>query len=241
MTWSLRAGGLQRSVLDRSEMAALHWLSGDAWRRFAASVVLAVAAAFLLPHWLTSPAKAIAIWDCFAASVIVLAWIAIAITPPSGLRAHARAQDPSRLFIFAVVVPAACVALLAVAFVIRGHGSSAHAAVARTVGLGLTTVAVSWFLLHTVYSLHYAHVYYGDSDLDETPDKGLAFPSEAEELPDYLDFAYFAFVIGMTCQVSDVEVTSKRMRRIALLHGVISFGFNTIILALLINTISGLL
>ena len=134
---------------------------------------------------------------------------------------------------------AACVALLAVAFVIRGHGSPAHAVVARKVLLGLSTVAVSWFLLHTVYSLHYAHLYYGDSDCDEASDKGLDFPGDKD--PDYLDFAYFAFVIGMTCQVSDVQVTTKRMRRITLLHGVISFGFNTVILALLINTISGLL
>ncbi|MFL6514917.1 MAG: DUF1345 domain-containing protein [Chthoniobacterales bacterium] len=220
-------------------MGALHWLSGDSWRRFGASVALAAAAAFFLPDRVTSPAKAIAVWDFFATSVIVLAWIAIAITPPSGLRAHARAQDLSRLLIFSFVVAAACVALLAVAFVIRGHGSPAHAVVARKVLLGLSTVAVSWFLLHTVYSLHYAHLYYGDSDCDEASDKGLDFPGDKD--PDYLDFAYFAFVIGMTCQVSDVQVTTKRMRRITLLHGVISFGFNTVILALLINTISGLL
>lgn len=90
-----------------------------------------------------------------------------------------------------------------------------------------------------MYSLHYAHVYYGDSDENKQTDEGLEFPGNQK--PDYLDFAYFSFVVGMTCQVSDVQVTSQRMRRLTLLHGIISFGFNTIILALLINTVSGLL
>jgi uncharacterized membrane protein len=112
-------------------------------------------------------------------------------------------------------------------------------AVTLHVVVGLSTVALCWILLHTLYSLHYAHVYYGDSDDDLAMDKGLVFPEE--KAPDYLDFAYFAFVIGMTCQVSDVQITSKRMRRLALFHGIISFGFNTFILALLINTVSGLL
>jgi uncharacterized membrane protein len=95
---------------------------------------------------------------------------------------------------------------------------------------------------HTLYSLHYGHVYYGDIDpraATYLAEKGLEFPGNED--PDYLDFAYFSFVIGMTCQVSDVQVTSKRMRRLTLLHGVISFAFNTVILALLINTVSALL
>jgi len=100
-------------------------------------------------------------------------------------------------------------------------------------------VSISWVLLHTLFSLHYAHVYYGDSDDDRVRDRGLEFPQDRN--PDYLDFAYFSFVIGMTSQVSDVQVKSKRMRRLTLIHGVMSFAFNTFILALFINTVSGLL
>lgn len=143
------------------------------------------------------------------------------------------------MLIFSFVVTAACIALLSVGFIIRTHHEEARSGLTFQVGLALSTVALSWVLLHTVYSIHYAHVYYGDSDEDKTADKGLDFPGKQQ--PDYLDFAYFSFVIGMTCQVSDVQITSKRMRQLALLHGVISFGFNTFILALLINTISGLL
>ena len=69
---------------------------------------------------------------------------------------------------------------------------------------------------------------------------GLLFPG-SEQMPDYFDFAYFSFVIGMTCQVSDVQITSRGMRRLALVHSVLSFGFNTVILALLINTVSSFL
>jgi uncharacterized membrane protein len=95
--------------------------------------------------------------------------------------------------------------------------------------------------MHTVFSLRYAHLFYRESGAapSEGLAGGLAFPEEPE--PDYLDFAYFAFVIGMTCQVSDVQITSRPIRHLALLHGVLSFAFNTVILALSVNIISGLL
>ena len=220
-------------------LSLLHWISGDSLRRFAISVAAATIAYFSLPADVRVATRALAIWDSFAASAIVLAWLAIVITPQDHMRKHARAQDVSRLFIFAFVIIAACAALLSVAFIIRTHQADQRTAVTSHVIVGLTTVALCWILLNTVYGLHYAHMYYGDSDDDRTMDKGLLFPNEPA--PDYLDFAYFSFVIGMTCQVSDVQITSKRMRQVALLHGVLSFGFNTFILALLINTVSGLL
>lgn len=220
--------------------ALLHWVSGDSLRRFVISVVAAAAAYFCTPEGLRLPTRALAVWDSFACCAVLLAWLTISITPQEHLRNHARAQDVSRLVIFFVVVAAACVALLSVGFVIRTHDPGMRASVTSHVCLALSTVALCWTLLHTLFSLHYAHVFYGDADDDLTMDRGLEFPG-GDNTPDYVDFAYFSFVIGMTCQVSDVQIKSKRMRRLALLHGVISFGFNTFILALLINTISGLL
>ncbi|MGH8575840.1 MAG: DUF1345 domain-containing protein [Gammaproteobacteria bacterium] len=90
-------------------------------------------------------------------------------------------------------------------------------------------------------TLHYAHLFYSSTARRPPPhnDRGLDFPGEPN--PDYLDFAYFAFVIGMTCQVSDVQVTSQSMRKLVLLHGVLSFGFNTLILALSINVLAQML
>jgi uncharacterized membrane protein len=223
-------------------MSILHWISADSWRRFAVSLVIALITFLALRERLTFPTSAIAVWDSFAAFATLLAWLAIAMTPQTRLREYARAQDLSRLFIFGFVVAAACVALFAVAVLIRSHHSEMKTGVTVPLVLALGTVGLSWVLLHTVYSLHYAHVYYGDvdpSDKRYAAAQGLDFPGE--QSPDYLDFAYFSFVVGMTCQVSDVQVTSQRMRRLTLVHGVISFGFNTFILALLINTISGLL
>ena len=103
------------------------------------------------------------------------------------------------------------------------------------------TVIFSWTLVHTVYGLRYAHAFYGDNGEPGGHQHagGLIFPGD--RTPNYFDFAYFSFVIGMTCQVSDVQITSRRMRRIALVHSILSFGFNTMILALLINTVSSLL
>jgi len=220
-------------------VSILHWIAGDSWRRFLLSVAAAEMTFVVLRHRLVFPVNTLATWDSFAVFSSLLAWLAIAITPQSHLRGHARAQDVSRLVIFGFVVTAACVALVAVGFLIRSHRSEMQSGITEPLTLTLGTVAISWILLHTIFSLHYAHVYYGDSDDDSVRDKGLEFPQDPN--PDYLDFAYFSFVIGMTCQVSDVQVTSKRMRRLTLIHAIMSFAFNTFILALLINTVSGLL
>jgi uncharacterized membrane protein len=90
------------------------------------------------------------------------------------------------------------------------------------------TIALSWAFIHTIFALHYAHEFYA-----QTRGGGLAFPGEGE--PDYWDFLYFSLVIGMTSQVSDVAVTAKPMRRIVAAHGVVSFVFNTTLLALAVN------
>ena len=187
----------------------------------------------------------IASWDTFAFFVLVLAWVVILKTPQTRLRAHAKAQDVSQLLISVCVVVAASVALFAVGFLLSPHktGPQPRPQPHLTVHLILTlgTVIFSWMLVHTVFGLRYAHMFYGDSDdpVEARHAGGLTFPDE--RLPNYFDFAYYAFVIGMTCQVSDVQITSRKMRRLTLLHSVLSFGFNTVILALLINTVSSLL
>jgi uncharacterized membrane protein len=135
------------------------------------------------------------------------------------------------------VVIVACAALFAVAFIIRHAKPEQH--LTTHLLLALATVVLSWLLMHAVFGLRYAHNFYGDSETDaEEHAGGLEFPGNAP--PDYRDFAYFSYVIGMTCQVSDVEVSSRAMRRLVLLHGVLAFGFNTVILALTINTVSSL-
>lgn len=97
----------------------------------------------------------------------------------------------------------------------------------------------SWLLVHTIFASHYARDYYKTGkSLSQWKKDGLDFPSDNE--PDYWDFLYFSFVIGMTSQTSDVEVTSREIRRLALLHGVLAFFFNTTIVAMTINIIAGI-
>ena len=180
-------------------------------------------------------------WDAFAVVILALDWLTIMSTPQHKIRERAQQEDLSRLVIFVFVVVASCAALFAVGFLVSVKKSQTEGHFIIHLLLTLLTVIFSWTLVHTVFGLRYAHAFYGDSD-DPGGQKhagGLIFPGDRP--PDYFDFAYFSFVVGMTCQVSDVQITSRRMRRLILAQSILSFGFNTIILALVINiAVSGL-
>jgi uncharacterized membrane protein len=184
---------------------------------------------------------AIAGWNAVAVVILALDWATILTTPHRKIREVAQQQDLSRFLVFLFVVVTSSAALFAVGFLVSVKKSQSGSHFIIHVLLTLLTVIFSWMLVHTVYGFRYAHAFYGDSDEPGVNRYagGLVFPGDRP--PDYFDFAYFSFVIGMCCQVSDVQITSRRMRRIALFHSVLSFGFNTMILALLINTVSGLL
>jgi uncharacterized membrane protein len=218
----------------------LYWISRlDARHRIVIALAGAAIVFFSLRGSVRASTDAIASWDTFAFSILALAWLVILRTPQTNLRARAQAQDVSHLVIFIFVVIAASVALFAVGFVLGASKSATHLGVHLVLTLG--TVILSWALVHTVFGLRYAHSFYGDSD-EPKQDRhagGLIFPGE--RAPDYFDFAYYAFVVGMTCQVSDVQITSRKLRRLTLVHSLLAFGFNTIILALLINIVSSLI
>ena len=213
----------------------------DARQRLVLGLAAGVATFVALWGELRFASAAIAGWNAVAVVILALDWATILTTPQCKIRQLAQQQDLSRFLVFIFVVVAACAALFAVGFLIRAHKDQSGGHLAVHLLLTLSTVISSWALLHTVYSLRYAHAYYGDSDEPGVHQHagGLSFPGDRP--PNYFDFAYFSFVVGMTCQVSDVEITSRRMRRITLIHGILSFGFNTLILALLINTVSSLL
>jgi len=208
-------------------------------------LVIALAAAAVVFFSLrgeTRPSTAvIATWDAFAFFMLALAWLTILTTPQNKLRGRAQQQDFGRTAIFIFVVVVACAALFAVGFLVSVNKGAMRGHFTVHLILALATVVSSWSVMHTVFGLRYAHAFYGDSDEvgQGRHAAGLEFPGE--RMPDYFDFAYFSFVVGMTCQVSDVQITSRRMRRLTLMHSVLCFGFNTIILALLINTVSSLL
>ena len=175
-----------------------------------------------------------------AGVVVFLASIAVvfAKATPDHMRARARKQAPFRPKRLSIVLAAAAVSFVALGFMLGAKAAGLMPTGPRIVVAGFAVLA-SWTLTHTIFALHYAHLYYGDDPARHgAQDRGgLAFPTEGT--PDYRDFLYFSFVVDMTCQVSDVHVTSRHMRRLTLGHGVLSFLFNAVILALAVNFIAG--
>jgi uncharacterized membrane protein len=213
----------------------------DARQRLVLGVAAGAATFVVLRGQLRPASAAIAGWNAVAVVILALDWVTILRTPQRKIRQLAQQQDLSRFLVFLFVVVTASAALFAVGFLVSVERSRSGGHFMVHLLLTLMTVIFSWTLVHTVYGLRYAHAFYGDSDEPDVNRHagGLVFPGDRP--PDYFDFEYFSFVVGMTCQVSDVQITSRRMRRITLVHSVLSFGFNTMILALLINTVSSLL
>lgn len=174
-------------------------------------------------------------WIVAVSLFLVSATLAVGLSTPEQLRARARVQDASRWAIQALIVVAAVASLAAVIALLKKDEGETATLVALRVALAGAVVVLSWTLIHTVFAVHYAHAFYGDGPLPGPDDAGgLLFPG-SDQAPDFWDFFYFSLVLGMTCQVSDVQITGKHMRRLASAHGALSFFFNTVILALTIN------
>lgn len=223
-------------------MSALKKISKlDAHHRSILSISASILFFFIFQNHFSTPTLLVFSWDIFALVTLILEWISISNTEVNGIILKAKSQDSSLTTIFTLVISASCISLLAVGYVLGSEKGNSNGSLSFPIFLAVISVVFSWMLIHTLYSLRYAHIYYGDKNItnENKIECGLEFPNEKN--PDYVDFAYFSFVIGMTCQVSDVQVTSKRMRRIVLLHGILSFAFNTAILALFINIIAGLI
>lgn len=183
-------------------------------------------------------------WDLFAICQLLLAWITFYTTTPSGIRNQARKQDDNSVVIFFVILIATCTSVLAVVLLLINKSTDTSDKALRLT-IALACMLLSWFLVHTIFTIRYAHIYYADKKKKENIEKGessyaggLNFPDDQE--PDFLDFAYFSFTAGMTFQVSDVEVSSKELRRLTFLHSLISFGYNATIIAISVNIIGGL-
>ena len=210
----------------------------DAHHRTMLAALAAIVAGVLVPwtwHW---PTRVLVTWDTFSLCTTALIWLTILGVDPREVARTASLQDTGRRAIFVFVVVAAVASVFAVGVELAAARGLDRRHLDGHVGFAVVTVVSSWFLVHTVFTLRYAHSFYGLGGGEEA--KGsLNFPGD--DRPDYLDFAYFSFVIGMTSQVSDVTIGSRPMRRLALVHGLIAFGFNAVIVGLGINIISGLL
>jgi uncharacterized membrane protein len=205
---------------------------------YGSAVVAALAVMFLSPAWLHGTVRIVAAYDLAALVLLTLTWTIGLHDDAQSTGARGAIADPGRNVMLGLVLVSVA-AGLAAAIVILGKGPNVPAG-DRTIALaiGLLAVVLGWAVIHTSFVFRYAHLFYFDDDDDGHATRGLVFPGTTD--PDDYDFAYFSFVIGMTFQVSDVQITDPAVRRVVLLHGIISFAYNTAILALVVNLASGL-
>jgi uncharacterized membrane protein len=190
------------------------------------SIALGVVAFFLLPHSMRLVTRLLVAWDIFAALYLGLVYFMMLWSEHRRIKRDAALQDDGRFLILLVTAFGAFASIAAIVFELGGT----HHAVPQ-LAIATATIALSWAVVHTAFALHYAHEYYRGAKPG-----GLQFPSgEKQDHADYWDFVYFSFVIGMTAQVSDVGITDKTIRRTATVHGIISFVYNTALVALMVN------
>jgi uncharacterized membrane protein len=204
---------------------------------FAVLVGIAFAALLTLTalHW---PTCVLIGWDVGVATYLALTYAMMWRAEVSHILQRAAEQDEGAVFILLLSIVATFASLAAI---IGALGSAEQAAASTNAGavvtMAIVTILLSWFFVHTMFSLHYAHEYYderGDGKIG-----GIEFPRDTK--PDYRDFLYFSLVIGMTSQTSDAAISSKVIRRFAAMQGVLSFFFNLVVLALTVNMVSNLI
>jgi len=200
--------------------------------RLIISIVLGIAAHVLLTmmtgQQFATTTRLVIAWDIGV--VFYLVWLAVmmARSKQTDIAQHADAQDEGEFGMLVLTVIAAMASLAAI-FLELAAADRGSRYYGLDVALAIMTVVLSWVFIHAIFALHYAYEYYDDADCAG----GLKFPDD--DKPDYWDFMYFAFVLGMTFQVSDVAITAKGIRRVAAVHGILSFFYTTAVVALTVN------
>jgi uncharacterized membrane protein len=190
------------------------------------AIAMGIAAFFVNPAALRLVTRFLVGWDVFVAVYLLLVLVMMLRCDHRHIRHNAILQDDGRFLILMLTALGAFASIAAIVFEL----GASHRGV-KELTLATVTIALSWAAVHTAFALHYAHDYYRGAKPG-----GLQFPSgEQKDHADYWDFVYFSFVIGMTAQVSDVGITDKGIRRTATAHGIVSFVYNTALVALMVN------
>ena len=183
-------------------------------------------------EWIT---RVMISWNMFSTTLIIMSLVNFLTMEPRQIRLLIQNQDSSRVVVFSIVVISSVCSLVGILILLLGKGDWILNKYIESL-VYISGVILSWLLLHMMFTYRYAHLYYHDEQFNSNKTvPALIIPNEPN--PDYLDFAYFSFVIGMTFQVSDINISSKHIRRVALIHSMLSFLFNTVIVALSINVI----
>ncbi len=204
--------------------------------RLTTSTLVGAGVLFLLPGVVSGPTRALLAWDVGGGLYLALAWTMMLRENMEKMRSRAMRQDDGAAAVLALTVFAAVASLAAILLELIGLKGYPASRQSLHLALAAGTILCSWCIVHTSFALHYAHEYY--VALSRSERRCLAFPGNDQ--PDYADFLYFSFVIGTTSQTADVTIASGAMRRLALVHGVIAFFFNTTLLALSVNIAAGL-
>jgi uncharacterized membrane protein len=206
----------------------------DQHRRLLIAALLGAAAATAASFFCPWQLSALAGWDVAAAFVVGSVWSFIVALDAEATRHVATREDDSRTAVDLIMVIASVVSLVGVV-VGLAHARDHHGVLSAVLtGVAVFTVLLSWFTVHTLFVLRYAHLYYNE------PVGGIEF-SKTPELPDYLDFVYVAFTIGMTFQVSDTQVTNRSIRRTVIRHSLLSYLFGALIVGVVINVVGNLI
>ena len=208
-----------------------------------AAVLTGALVAAFLPASYRPSTRVLVSWD--TGVVLYLALIAVLVlrSRPETIRKRAALVDEGQLTILLVSVIGAAASLAAIVVELAARAAPVKVSSGNVV-LALATVVLSWLFTQVVFAMHYAHEYYGpdtDTPADGDIRKGLDIPGEDGGQPGYAEFYYFSFVIGCACATADINIRSRPMRRVAMIHGIVAFFFNTAILAFSINIAAGLL
>jgi uncharacterized membrane protein len=213
------------------------WRAISGRPRLIAGLAVMLIAWPLVPGSLPLTTRGIVAWDIGSVAFLLLSAQLFVTAVSDHMPAAAEAQQEGEWTIFGLTLAVVIVSFIAVSSeftAIKAAGSKAW-----EISLVAGTLFLSWLVTHVTFCYRYAHEFYARDLGGPGVDRGLIFPEEEE--PDYLDFLYFSIVLGMTFQVSDVQITSRKLRRVATLHGLLSFLFNTVIVAFTVNIAAGLM
>lgn len=192
-----------------------------------------------IPSPWTLELQVLVAWIAGATAYLVLAWRLAMVFDADSTRSRAQSQDQPSVIWFSLLLLSAFASVAAIAMLLSNSREMALLARVGHVLVSLLALVSSWLLMQCIFAFRYAHLYYQTELKGHPAGGGLQFPGVLP--PDYFDFLYYAHVVGMTSQVSDVVVTSRPMRHLTLLHSLAAFAFNMMVLALSVNVMAGLL
>jgi uncharacterized membrane protein len=224
--------------MNRSVARRLWQVVASRWRLFS-SLGCGLVAFALLPQDYSGSTRSILAWDLGVVAYLALAATLFTTERADRMEADTEAQQEGEWTIFWLTLASVAFSFSAIFGAFSGMKDAPPRSRSLHVVLVAATLLLSWLMTHTTFAFRYAHEYYARDAGGPDIDGGLEFPGEKR--PDYFDFMYFSLVLGMTFQVSDVQISSRKLRRVATVHALLSFLFNTIILALTVNLAAGLL